>query len=48
VPRVGSHLGWAFDHRQPLLRPDLEHARQFPAEDANISQPMLLALQQYS
>jgi formate hydrogenlyase transcriptional activator len=28
-----SHAGWAFQHQQPLLRPDLETERSFPTED---------------
>jgi formate hydrogenlyase transcriptional activator len=28
-----SHVGWVFQHRQPLLRRDLESKRQYPMED---------------
>ncbi len=33
VPRKGSHVGWVFDHKKPLLRRDLEQERQFRVED---------------
>lgn len=32
VSRQGSHVGWVFEHRTPLLRHDLEHEHQFPVE----------------
>jgi formate hydrogenlyase transcriptional activator len=33
VPSGESHVGWVFQHQQPLLRRDLETERQYPAED---------------
>jgi transcriptional regulator with GAF, ATPase, and Fis domain len=33
MPPAGSHVGWVFQHRQPLHRRDLEEERQFPMED---------------
>jgi formate hydrogenlyase transcriptional activator len=33
VSRPGSHLGWVFTHRRPLVRRDLEREREFPAEE---------------
>ncbi len=32
LDRKDSHPGWAFDHRRPLLRKDLEADRQFSSE----------------
>jgi formate hydrogenlyase transcriptional activator len=33
MPTGESHVGWVFQHRQPLLRRDLENERQYPMED---------------
>lgn len=33
VSRQGSHVGWVFEHRAPLLRRDLEQENQFPVEE---------------
>src|SRR5262245_65618071 len=33
LPPGDSHVGMVFQHRQPLLRRDLERERQYPAED---------------
>src|SRR5204862_1189333 len=32
-PAGESHAGWAFQHRQALLRRDLDRERRFPTED---------------
>ena len=36
VPVDNSHVGWAFRHRQTLVRHDLAREREFPAEDLAI------------
>jgi formate hydrogenlyase transcriptional activator len=37
MPPDESHVGWVFQHRQPLLRRDLPRERQFTAEEAALA-----------
>ena len=38
VSRQGSHVGWVFDHKKPLLRCDLEQERQFAVEETLLAE----------